>query len=485
MERTIHGYRFEEEKPVAVGVSSVTYRAVREGAADVQIPVSIKVIDLSGPLEETGQRPNVDLLDSPPLQHGNIVDVRDVIRMGPNRVGIVRELVDGPSASMLLERLGDQPLAPSAALYIARQCSSALAYAHGRNLVHGDFCHRHVLLSMDGQVKVSDFQLSGLLARAGRSETRLRAGKRFFVAPELLRRPSPHPAAPADVFALGVLLYRMICGLYPFADTDALLAGRMPSCSVGDEEWGPPTSKLLFECLSLDPELRPPASEVERRLRRILGPSWPGYGGAELAEFLATALQAPSPQPATAKPTRVHAGGAPRAAAARPAVICHAPLGAGNELPPGPLRPPPPGSSDDPPPTPLRPLPLEVRSGADPAPESTAIGRRPEPPMSGWPVAPPPPLQEEEEARTSNRGGKRSAAALQELSQRVGQLEALLGELLERQHHGDPLIGELLERLATLEQANTYLAHELTLARNRMDALIGGLAGIIQQDTQT
>jgi len=300
MERTIRGYRYDDELPLAVGASSVTYRAVREGAADVSIAVTIKVIDLQGELEETGQRSSIELLDSPPLQHACVVDVRDVIRMGEGRVGIVRELVDGPSLDLLFDRLGDQPVEPAAAFYLARQCAGALAFAHGRNLLHCDFCHRHVLLSRDGQVKVSDFQVAGLLTRAARADPQLLAGKRFFLAPELWTGGSCSPEA--DVFALGVLLYRAVFGYYPFADHEALLDRLTPDLDLGDSDWGPPLARLLGECLSHEPELRPSAGELERRLRRVSGPVWPGYGGAELAEYLdsldAAGLLVPPPVPA-------------------------------------------------------------------------------------------------------------------------------------------------------------------------------------------
>lgn len=452
MERTIRGYRFDDERPIAVGVSSVTYRALREGAASVSIPVTIKVIDLSAALEDSGSHPNVELLDSAPLRHVSIVDIRDVIRMGPGQVGIVRELVDGPSVAQVLGALDQSPMPPEVALYIGKQCAGALAYAHNRNIIHGDFCHRHALLSQDGQVKVSDFQVSALLKRSARAESGLRVGKRFFVAPELIARPELPITGAADVFALGVLLYRMVTGLFPFADVEVLLEGLEPDLDLTDEEWGPPLAALLRPMLALDPGDRPTADEAWRGVRRILGPGWPGYGSTELSEFLAwigdritptVHAVVPAPKPPTAplpsQPDRI-----------------------------GPLKAPPVKRREVGADTDARPMGELVG-------ETTRISRRPsQAPASGRASTPPPeapaPVPEARADTPADDAGPPDVA----LAPRVGQLEELVEDLAARASYSvsnDPVVRELSDRVANLEEANSYLAREVAGLQERLDAL--------------
>ena len=73
------------------------------------------------------------------------------------------------------------------------------------------------------------------------------------------------------------------------------------------------------------------------------------------------------------------------------------------------------------------------------------------------------------------------------MEERLSRLEQLATQLLEGRPlpaEQDPLVQELIERVARLEEANTYLSHELETLRVRFDTLIAGLANIITTDTQ-
>ena len=464
MERLIHGYRFDDERPIAVGVSSVTYQAVREGAAAVEIPVTIKVIDLNVALDDSGMRPYVEVLDSTPLQHACIVDVRDVIRMGDGKVGIVRELVKGPSVAQLLDTVGDTRLPPQVALFIGKQCAGALAHAHQRGGAHGDFCHRHVLLSMDGQVKVNDFQIAGLLSKARQAESALRVGKRFFLAPERIVGPEKESSPDADVFALGVLIYRMVCGFYPYPDVDGLLDGLTPDLSISSEEWGEPLGRQLGHCLAFEPEARPSAEETWRGLRRILGPVWPGYGAAEMSEFLASVEQ-----------RRVSLARRGSAASSRSTQKVAKPP----PLTPLPLSPPPP----------------EDEAGGDTVAhdqsdfvgDATQVSRHPsDRGVQLGRVQQPPPLPSAQQEYTKPRPvHEQPTGPMPGTEDRLGHLEQVMADLANRSvlnPADDPLIGELTDRITNLEEANSFLAREVNRLRDRVDILMNGLYKIMSQD---
>lgn len=99
--------------------------------------------------------------------------------------------------------------------------AEALEHAHAMKLpgtdksaglVHRDVSPQNVLLSFDGEVKLSDFGVAALTAAGPAGETSGRIG---YIAPEIIKKESgPTPAA--DQFALGALLYEMLVGEHPF-----------------------------------------------------------------------------------------------------------------------------------------------------------------------------------------------------------------------------------------------------------------------------
>ncbi|MDB5097415.1 MAG: serine/threonine protein kinase, partial [Cyanobacteria bacterium RYN_339] len=93
--------------------------------------------------------------------------------------------------------------------------AAALAYLHGRGYLHGDLKPENIRLGAQGP-KLMDL---GLLARSGRSGGALR-GTLAYVAPEAIRQGTLDPRS--DLYALGGVLYHVLTGHPPFADTDVL-----------------------------------------------------------------------------------------------------------------------------------------------------------------------------------------------------------------------------------------------------------------------
>ncbi|HEY6099334.1 MAG TPA: serine/threonine-protein kinase, partial [Anaeromyxobacter sp.] len=143
------------------------------------------------------------------LSHPNIVTLHDVGRaeQGPF---LVLELLRGQT---LADRLEQGPLPTREGLRIVVEIARGLAHAHAEGVVHRDLKPANVFLCEDGQVKLLDFGLAHALGRR-----RLDGGTPAFMAPEQWKG-APEDER-TDVFALGVLLFRMLSGELPFPEDD-------------------------------------------------------------------------------------------------------------------------------------------------------------------------------------------------------------------------------------------------------------------------
>ena len=139
------------------------------------------------------------------LSHPNIVTLYDVGRSecGPY---LVLELLRGQT---LAQRFAIGAVTVREALRIALEVAKGLAHAHARGVVHRDLTPGNVFLCHDGQVKVLDLGMAHAFGRRN-----VEGGTKGFMAPEQ-ERGAPEDER-TDVFALGVILYRMLAGQLPY-----------------------------------------------------------------------------------------------------------------------------------------------------------------------------------------------------------------------------------------------------------------------------
>jgi predicted Ser/Thr protein kinase len=150
------------------------------------------------------------------LNHANIVQIIDRGIAG-DIFYLVMEYVDGVS----LRRLQlDGKLPAEQALAIVPQICTALEYAHGKGIVHRDIKPENILLTTDGQVKITDFGLARIVhGDASVQEQRLThtnvlMGTPEYMAPEQRERARTVDHR-ADIFSLGVIFYEMLTGELP------------------------------------------------------------------------------------------------------------------------------------------------------------------------------------------------------------------------------------------------------------------------------
>jgi TolB-like protein/tetratricopeptide (TPR) repeat protein len=211
----------------------------------LQRRVALKVLR-AGPVQGSARRVRHEAETIADLTHPNLAALFDAGRceQGPY---LVYELLEG---ARLSERLGAQPLAPAEAVRIALAVARALALAHARGVAHHDLKPEHVFLSDDGAVKVLDLGVAHTFGRP-----RLDGGDPGYVAPEQWRG-APEDER-TDVFALGVLLYRMLTGQLPFPDDVGRSAtGPVPAPALEIPGW-PGLGGLVGRMLAKDPVDRP------------------------------------------------------------------------------------------------------------------------------------------------------------------------------------------------------------------------------------
>jgi serine/threonine protein kinase len=148
------------------------------------------------------------------LNHPKLVAAIDAGQDG-NVHYMVTEYVPGLDLRKLVRR--DGPLGMSAAASIISQVAEGLEYAHNKGVVHRDVKPGNVLVSPDGEAKLSDLGLAGSLGGDAAADPRYGkiVGTADYLSPDQVRDPwNPTPAW--DIYSLGCTLYYTVTGKVPF-----------------------------------------------------------------------------------------------------------------------------------------------------------------------------------------------------------------------------------------------------------------------------
>jgi len=202
--------RYEREELVGAGGMSSVYRAYDRR---LERNVALKVLhERLGADDEHVSRFRHEARAVAQLSHSNVVTVIDRGDDDGRRF-IVFEYVDGENLKQLLDRTG--PLPVRRALEIAVAVADGLAYAHAHGVVHRDVKPQNILLSREGEIKVTDFGIARSLdAESGLTLTGTVLGTSSYLSPEQASGLRVTPAA--DIYSLGVVLYELLAGEVPF-----------------------------------------------------------------------------------------------------------------------------------------------------------------------------------------------------------------------------------------------------------------------------
>ena len=202
--------RYELAEIVGTGGMSTVYRAHDQL---LERDVALKVLHphYAGD-EDYVERFRREARSVAQLSHPHIVTVIDRGEDDGQQF-IVFEYVDGENLKQLVERTG--PLPTRRAIELAVEIADALAFAHEHGLIHRDVKPQNVLLTPDGDAKVTDFGIArSLEVEHGMTQTGTVLGTSNYLSPEQAGGKATTPST--DVYSLGVVVYELLTGEVPF-----------------------------------------------------------------------------------------------------------------------------------------------------------------------------------------------------------------------------------------------------------------------------
>jgi serine/threonine-protein kinase len=234
------------------------------------------------------------------LSHPNILAIHD---FGvENEVAFaVMELLEGETLRQEIQRLGGLTIA--AAVDRAQQVARGLAAAHEKAIIHRDLKPENLFVTKQGTLKILDFGLAKIVPQ-GACDSRMETldqnagtmpgtvmGTAAYMAPEQIKG-LPVEAC-SDLFALGVILYEMLCNDNPFgresvlATLGAILHDEPTRIEDLVSGVPPELALLVRECLEKNPQRRvQSAREVQRRLETALEATQTASGGIQSSKTI-------------------------------------------------------------------------------------------------------------------------------------------------------------------------------------------------------
>jgi serine/threonine-protein kinase len=263
--------RYELLLPIAQGGMATVWAARQRGTRGFNKTVAIKT--MLPTLSDDAQFEQM-FLDEAALaariHHPNVAEILDLGEQD-DILYIVMEWVEGEALSVLHKAVkrNEAQFPMRLALRVARQAAAALHAAHELKdesdtplrLVHRDVSPQNILCTYDGIVKLVDFGVAKAVGRAGGETTAGQLkGKVPYMSPEQARGGTIDRRT--DIFALGIVMYKLTTGLHPFMGENDIATMRniisRPLIPPRVKNPGFPTEveQVLLRCMQKDPEKR-------------------------------------------------------------------------------------------------------------------------------------------------------------------------------------------------------------------------------------
>ena len=190
------------------------------------------------------------------MKHPNITQIYDAAA-DDQRTYIVMEYAKEGNLDRFCTR--DTLLAPERVAHILERCCDALSYANANGVIHRDLKPANILMGADGEAKVADFGVafSNLTFDTTRSMV---VGSPAYMAPEQLE--GKHASMKSDMYAMGIVLYKMLTASLPFNAATPLelarriVAGGLPPPGAARPGLPPQLDAIFAKATARDPDER-------------------------------------------------------------------------------------------------------------------------------------------------------------------------------------------------------------------------------------
>lgn len=218
------------------------------------------------------------------LSHPNIVQIYDLGKSDDSYF-IAMEYIPGRNLSSVAKkaRARGEKMPP---IYVARclaQAAEGLYYAHTRKdidgrplqIVHRDVSPQNIIVSFSGTVKLVDFGIAKAATKIAHTRAGVLKGKYAYMSPEQIR--GEETDARSDLFAVGIVLYELLCGRRPFEKDNsiqtlkAIVQDPHVDCRVHNPDIPDGLAAIIDKALEKDPSRRyQSAQEVQLALEDLV-----------------------------------------------------------------------------------------------------------------------------------------------------------------------------------------------------------------------
>ncbi len=274
--KTVGKYKIVEK--IGEGGMGIVYKGIQ---ISLNRPVAMKMLPQSlASDKDFVTRFKQEALSVAKLNHRNIIQVYDTEQLEGNYF-IIMEYIEGETLDELLKRKKALPL--DFTLEILQQVGMALSYAHKHGVVHRDVKPGNIMIAADGSIKVMDFGIAKVQDSSVKTKTGMSIGTPEYMSPEQVKGTGVD--SKSDMYAFGVLSYRMLAGELPFKGKDPFataykhLHEDIPSPRAKNPKISPETEEMVLKCMKKDKDQRyQDMNDVIHLLKKLLRHSTPADG---------------------------------------------------------------------------------------------------------------------------------------------------------------------------------------------------------------